>query len=280
MQVTATEKPGVDYLSVRNKLKTLDTILFRGSDLVSQTIIKIESRVDGTEAQFSHAAMVIEGKHLLPIVRECEREWLRPDGLYIFESTMSGSLSDGVKDVEGRAHLCVQLRNMDQVIKAYDLNSPDTRIAWCPLKESIHSTIQGPMFDVNVRAAYDRYLGLCYDASILDLGGAASPFIRWFRDNRFIKWMRDTCFSVFGTSRDIDGDSLPRDNRPSHWQFCSELCTNIYRDLGLVPQTCNPENVMPQDMVPRENGKTTYDSDGQFPVIFDQVVRIHAHKDQ
>jgi len=279
--VNTTGKPGVDYDTVRQRLKTFDAILFRGSDMVSKTIIGIEGKIDGTEAQFSHSALVIEGKHLMPIVRESERAWLRPEGLYIFESTMSGSLTDGVNDVEGRSHLCVQLRDMDQVIRAYDLSSPDTRIAWCPIKECLRAANckEGPEFDSKVRAAYDRYLGLTYDASVLDLGGAASPVIRWFRDCSFVKWIRDLFCDMLGMNkRGIDGDSLPHDNRPSHWQFCSELCANVYRDLGLVPLTCNPEDVMPQDMVPKEDGKTTYDSDGKFPVIFDKVVRIHAHQ--
>lgn len=268
-------KPGVDYESIRGKIRTLDTLLFKGSDIVSKTIIKIEGALDGTEAQFSHAAMAIEGKHLLPCVRDSERGWLREDGLYIFESTMSGTLAeDGVKDVEGRSHLCVQLRDMDKVVRAYDLGNPETRIAWCPVKDSLRPP-DGPAFRAEMRAAYDRYLGLSYDASVLDLGGAAIPVVRAVRDCWVVKAVRDLCSR---STRNVDGDNLPKDNKPSHWQFCSELCTNIYRDLGLVPMSCNPENVMPQDMVPREDGKSTYDADGQFPVLFDQVVRIHTHQ--
>ncbi|MDR3540979.1 MAG: hypothetical protein P4L69_08485 [Desulfosporosinus sp.] len=254
---------------IKSKIKSLDTLLFSGSGVVPNTIIAVESHEDSTKAQFSHAGMAIRGVDLLPCVRECEQAWLKADGLYIFESIMSGKLNDGVTDVDGHSHLAVQLRDLEAVVKC----CKDNTVAWCPLKESVRPTPTD--LPSNVRAIYDRYLGLTYDASVVDLGGAAFLSIRWIRDCCFVKWFRDTVWtSLFGSNRTIDGGELPKDNKPTHWQFCSEMCTNVYKDLHIVPATCNPENVMPQDMVPRPDGKTTYDADCQFPVIFDRVVML------
>lgn len=266
-------KEFVDYASIRNQMRSLDLILFRGSNIVSKAIIKIESLEDCVDAQYSHSGICIEGRHLLPCVRKEEEEWLRADGLYVFESIMSGKLNDGVLDVDGHSHLAVQLRQMDDVVKV--TATEECGMSWCPLKESIRPK-DDPELAAKVRTIYDRYLGLTYDVSVIDLAGATSSSTsRWIRDCSFFRWFRDVVYGItVGTERAIDGDQLPKDNKPSRWQFCSELVANIYRDIGIVPKTVEPQDVMPQDFVPKPDGKETYDADKQVPVLFERIVRL------
>jgi hypothetical protein len=274
------------YAEVRDRMKTFDLLLFKGSNFVSDIIVKVEGHEDHVDAKWSHSGLCIQGKHLLPFVRDSEIPWLRAEKLYVLESTMSGPLSDGVYDVEGRSHLAVQLRDLDQVVQATLASS--SSLAWCALKPSLRKNFfsaeeekEEKLFRTSVRREYDKYLGLGYDASAVDLAAAADSsvhfgkFLRWLRDSWAFQCCRNIFGYLWGFERVVDGADLPRDNEPSHWMFCSELVCNVYRDIGIVPTTVVPGDVMPQDFIPDVvNGTKTDDADKQVPVLFDTFVQI------
>lgn len=262
-QNQTSNKPGVAYTDIRGQIESLDLIMFRGSDLVSKAIIGIESRVDKTDAQFSHVGIAIRAEHLMPALKESEAAWLKPGNLYVFESTGSGSLSDNVKNVDGRSFLGVQLRNLDEVARAYDAASEDTRLALLPLKPELRPAQLATV----VRAAYDKYNGIFYDASVVDMAAAACRCMRCVRDCGCFQRMRDWFYKC------CCGPCCH--TLPSGWMFCSELVANIYRDVGILPEG-DPQNVIPQDFVPTPNGTKTYDSDHNVPVLFGPLVRFHC----
>ena len=56
----------------------------------------------------------------------------------------------------------------------------------------------------------------------------------------------------------------------SHWQFCSELVANIYKDVGILPASVDAANVMPVDFITDPKNPTkTLDKDGEVPPLFD-----------
>lgn len=266
-------KPGSPYSDVKPLMRTYDLLLFRGTDFVSNIIAKIEAHEDGVEkvkdvANFTHVGIVIRGADLLPIKDATEEKWLKADAVYVLESTMSGDLADGCMDVHGESHLGVQLRNLDDVVTHYD-SRPKARMAWCALKQSPSSSS-----GVTIRAEYEKYRGLSYDLSVIDLAACAFKPVRRIRDNSIFEHLRDAvCRFMYGKSR---ADNAGQDNLVSKWQFCSEMAANIYKDIGVLPDTVNPSNTMPADFVTDPGDPTkTLDKDGEIPPIFTKPMLFH-----
>jgi len=262
------QKPGVLYNSIRDKMKTGDTLLFRGHGVVSDAILNIEKYYDGIDA-FSHAGMVVWAKDL-PAVSSVRRPGDN-DSVYVLESTASGSWTDGVPSImDGKGHIGVQLRNLDLVVEAYDAN-PETRLAWLPLQERMKPIISQQQIDATIT----RYLNTSYDGNCLDLSAAAVPFMRFVRDNRCVRHFRNFMYHIFCCGA-----------HPDTWLFCSELVAQIYVDWEIFPTTVIPADVMPTDFLPAnfESSKETTgllktetaDSDHQVPWVFVNVTRFHC----
>lgn len=258
-------KPGVKYSEIRPKLKSFDLLLFKGTDLVSSALSRLQCKIDGADwtEGFSHAGLCIRSEDLLPTCTPAELSWLFPDMVYVFESTMSGDLADGVKDVWGESKLGVQIRDLDRVMIAYDAN-PNARLAWCPIKEELRQFIPAG----SIRKEYEKYRGYSYDASAVDLAAAAFPSMRPLRDNCCFQSIRDAlCCCCCG-----GGEG----KKPSQWQFCSEMVANVYKDVSLFGDRVNAADVMPMDFVPDKTKPCgTLDADGVVPNIFSNLVRYH-----
>jgi hypothetical protein len=272
---TTSTKPGVSYSQIRDQLRTTDLLLFRGCDFVSNTISHVEQFKNGC-GDFTHSGICVRAESFTT-----RPYWWTAGKIYILESTISGykHLSDGVPDVEGKNTLSVQLRDLDQVVVNYD-KTPDARLGWVPMIDQ-YRPIGIDNESKELQATYDHYRGLTYDASLIDLTSAALPVMRPIRDNRLFKCVRDMIGAlILGTNRSDSTDhpeQLPADNYVSNWQFCSELVSNIYLDLGIFPQTVNPENVMPTDFLTNSTDPSvTNDADHEIPALFKECVRYHA----
>lgn len=262
-------KPGVSYDTIKGSMQTYDLLLFRGTDFVSNSIAKVEKqrigspKVNAADANYTHAAIVIKGCDLMPLKTMQETNWLKPDWLYVFESTMSGKLSDGCPDVNGQSHLGCQLRVLDEVVKSYD-KPEDSRMAWCALQSS-----PSPTNTITPRMIYEKYKGINYDLSAVDLAACAFTPIRRIRDNPVFKFLRDKlcqgmCCCCKNTQMEV-----------SEWQFCSEMVCNIYKDIGIIPSTVDAQNVMPIDFITdASDPKKTLDKDGEIPPLFMNPVRF------
>ena len=55
------DKVGVPYAELRDQMRTLDLILFRGGDFVSNFISKVEKMSDG-DGSYSHVGLVIRAQ--------------------------------------------------------------------------------------------------------------------------------------------------------------------------------------------------------------------------
>jgi len=179
------KKPGVPYSTIRDQVSTLDVILFHGSDVFSELISNVERVMDGEEAHsvadFTHVGLCLKGSVISGT--EYRPEWLKDDVMYIFESTASGKLADGVPDVTGMAKFGVQLRVLDDVVKRYDA-SPVTRLAWCRLRPEFRERC----CDMDIRHEYFKYLGVSYPTSVVNLAAAAFPAVRPIRDTMW--WVK------------------------------------------------------------------------------------------
>lgn len=271
----ASDKPGVPLGDIKPLMRTYDLLMFRGADFVSNSIARIEAMQDGPKvkdvANYTHVGIVIRGEDLLPAgtTDPTEKDWLKADDVYVFESTMSGDLADGCHDVHGETHLGCQLRLLSDVATHYD-RPAKARMAWCPLQKPV------PAGKKSIRAEYEKYRGVSYDLSVIDMAACAFPAVRRIRDNTAFEHVRDAvCRFLYGKGR-ADGASGD-DNYASKWQFCSEMACNIYRDIGLISEAVDPRDVMPADFVtdPDDPNKTL-DSDGEVPPLFAKPVPFHA----
>lgn len=113
-------KSGVPYESFRDKLRPFDCVFFCGGDFVSSTIRYIERQRLGA-GEFSHVGVIVTSDVL-------DHPNIVPGRRYILESTATGLLGCGVKNIDGKAAFCVQITDFDALVEAYDRSSR-TRIA-------------------------------------------------------------------------------------------------------------------------------------------------------
>lgn len=247
------------------KYKPLDIVLFGGSDFVSDFIkwvtlkkitdslqykIVTESDQDSEKYKhivvFSHVGLLVDSTIL-------KHPRVEPGKMYVFESTMSGSLGeDGVKNIEGKSFLGVQLRNFDKVVKEY-LKASKAYIAVAPLTQKVRNGLpQGTRMIRKFTKIFHKYNGVRYDASPLELSSAVCAPCRCFRD----------CFSTNICS--------------NKWLFCSELVAAIFRDLAIFLPKTIVNNVVPMDFI-------GYDLDdvvsGGIPKVVDDYIFLSAGTD-
>lgn len=116
-----------NYYILKNEMQSFDLLMFRGDDIVSDTIAQIQH-----QDQFSHAGLVIHPS-LLPKYK------LDPNRLYILESTYSyeiTGMNNGPADsITGQKFFGVQIRDLETVCKCY-IRNEKTKIAWFALESS------------------------------------------------------------------------------------------------------------------------------------------------
>ena len=181
----------VSYSQIKSKLSPLDLILFKGTDIISDTIRFFE-KDELNSGLFSHCGLLVNSE-ILPTIKQ-----LIPGRWYVWESTMSAThgllsyFSDGVPNaITGTGKLGVQIRDLEDVIDAY-LKSKDSAIAWCKLKNNPWYQQSGEWYLMYlnrkrklIKTVTDTHLlygNRTYDCNIIDLFGAIFPFLRIPRD--------------------------------------------------------------------------------------------------
>lgn len=205
-------KSGVKYDSIKHQLRPFDLILFHGGDFVSDFIRKLQQcRLGSGGELFSHCGMIVTTEVL-------SHPNMVDGKLYIWESTMSGRLGSGVKNINGETWLGSQIRDFDEVMEGYDA-PPDTRIAWARLK--VNPLDNMPLFEIREKMAYlfGKYNHKLYEVHVANLFRAMFPRLR--RRQLFKK----------------------------KFLFCSELVAIIYKKFNILPKDCDPANVVPGDFV-------------------------------
>ena len=213
-----------NYEIFKDNIKPLDLIFFKGNEFVSKTIRllqKIKLGVDNND-DFSHVGMVVDttiiNKNLYP--------YLEDDKLYIFESTLSGKLSDGILNVENKSFFGTQVRDLEKVITKYNTKFP---FGLCKLsntsREKLGEETDKDKFKVKFTQIFLRYIGIEYNINLISLFAALFPSLRFLRD------YAEKFFRTQG------------------YLFCSELCFIIYQHLGLYSITYDARNILPIDFI-------------------------------
>jgi hypothetical protein len=244
------QKQGINYYSIRDRIRNFDLIAFRGSDLVSDLIGCLQSFETYTHVGIALRTDVLANiaYHDLGFANDLEKESvLMPHSVFVWESTASGRIGDGACDVTGATFVGVQLRDLDEVMSHYDRHA-QTRIAWCPLQEDWRRRLccanEQQRIVANLFAQYNHTY---YDANCFSLFGA-----------------------LFACCRPCRKVCLRTAPCVQHAQICSELAANIYREIGILPPNIESQNVIPADFF-------VGDCDEEIPFLFRDVIRISVY---
>lgn len=241
------------------RVQPLDLIVFRGGDFVSDAISTLEKEHLGN-GDVTHTGLAMT-RRLCPWmqVKDVPDVDADLDTIYVWESTLSGPLNDGVFDAEtGGTTFGVQFRRLAEVASEYT-KSAKANIGWCRLKENPALRKQGESdlayhtrfgnLQLRVKSAYEKFGRRRYDARPLDLLGALFPFLRPLRNAATHIWEK---FSSANT-----------------WLFCSEHVACVYIELGIINDATDgkvdgkildPQDVVPVDFI-------GFDEDGMIPVV-------------
>lgn len=270
----------VCYDEIKSKMKPFDIIGFRGGDIISGMISKLESYKLGVGA-FSHVGMVVTADILPYICVDGKKIQLKPNHPYVFESTFSFKIpgvSDGPPNiVTGKGKLGVQLRDLEEVIPRY-ITKQATKIAWCRLRnnpfdrkntfDSDGDIVEEPDNELETRRKnlrkkftkfFNEYENRLYELDVENLLAAMFPCLR------FIRKIKNSIMTfLYNGLRELG--LVKNSAGPAGWQFCSELIANVYQTIGVIPKSFDPRDVLPVDFF-------GYDEDG-LPVLVDAPIYI------
>jgi hypothetical protein len=244
----------MSFEEIRSEIKPFDLIAFRGGDLASELISVFEKYEVGV-GNFTHVGMIVTAD-ILPFCKKVDGEKfeLDPNKLYLYQSTFTYTVPyivDGVQDVTtGKGFFGVQLCDMEEVIPNY-ISSKTTKVAYCKLIDNPWESHKGENDeDLKIRRAkltsdfqnfFEEYQGRMYEMDPLSLLSAMFPTLRSIRDyqdkltHKLVKKLNKWGFRIKENSN----------YTPSGWQFCSELVSNVYKLIGILPESLNAENILP-----------------------------------
>lgn len=268
LQLTMNETNLSSFSDIKDKIHPFDIIAFRGGDIVSDVISTLESHKVGAGA-FTHIGMVVTSDILDHWIINESNSPLEPDRLYIFESTFSFNIkgiSEGPPNlITGKGKLGVQLRDLEAIIPYYITNE-NTKIAWCHLNNNPFDDIENQdLLCKQFTNFFLNYEDRLYELNLESLLAALFPClrsIRKFKDNVFTAVYKS--LYKLGISNQNVG--------PAGWQFCSELIANVYQTIGVIPNSFNPQDVLPvdffgndEDGIPRLLDPPIYIKDWDLP---------------
>jgi hypothetical protein len=225
-----------DYKEAQKRFRPLDMVACRGDGLISDAIAESQRAKLG-EGRWSHVGLLVNTDIMPGIINGQKGKW------YIWEST---SLNEA-PDVESKKAVTgVQVRDFEQVCKEY-YGFMDTEVAVYRLKDNPWQRVQDESDEsyavrqeslrIKLSKAHQKYHGRPYDFS-----GALAGFfkcLRKYRDNNFVV-----------------------NKFHDYAMFCSELVASVYVDIGLLPESVDPENVVPEDFF-------GFDADKEMPLVFE-----------
>ena len=229
-------------------IKPLDAIFFKGTELVSKSIIKFQEIVLG-KGEWSHVGLVIN-KSIMPSLN------VKDDELYIWESTISSDNSlitnDPTLDAESQKPVFgVQIRKLSDVIANSNKNGVELGYAKLldnPIdKKDTESEDEYKMRLYIIRnklnALHKRYYHRTYEINICRLFAA----------------LLSCCFCC--RSSCCIG---------KRWKFCSQFVAIVYQNLGLLSNKFDAAVIVPQDLA------TPAYSEENLPIMFDDIKKIES----
>jgi hypothetical protein len=181
------------FQDIKHKIQPLDLLVFRGKDFVSSTIRVVQKKFLGS-GDWSHVGLVVT-TDLLPIKNG------KPGKLYVWESTMSGRLTDGVYDTEsGKAKFGVQIRDLEELLAA------SCEIGWCRLRVNPWKEKK-----LMVQEFYKKHGKATYEYNIFPLFKtifSCMSKVKGSKDKFFCSELVATIYVLVGVIEDVDPETI------------------------------------------------------------------------
>lgn len=217
-------KPGTKFSNIAHQFKPLDLIVFRGGECVSDMISKVEKKFLGN-GEWTHVGIVVT-TDIINIKNGITGK------LYVWESTMSGQLGDGVNDIElQKGKFGVQIRDLAEVIDHYDKDI-NTKIGWCPLINNPFIKRENEIEEEYIKRIESLKL-------ILNQFHKEKGHLTY--DYNLCNLCSTVCCTCTRARRCVCG----RSNK----MFCSELVATIYELVGVMPKLVDPERIAPVELL-------------------------------
>jgi hypothetical protein len=208
------------YDEVAQVARPFDLVLVRGWDFISNAISKLQEFKLG-DGSFTHVGMIVD-KRVLP--------WLPKNQLYIWESTAAGEFGDGVQNIANRNILGVQIRELKQVVAATISKRGGAiaiaRVIDNPISRRLRET------DEQYAKRFDKVCKLM------------QSIYRQNNGKMYQILACNQCCSLFSCCKQMrsctESDSLV---------FCSQLVADAYIQLGILPNSIDPRDVIPMDFL-------------------------------
>lgn len=227
-------------------IRPLDCIFFKGTEFVSEAIVKLERLTIGI-GEWSHIGIVVN-KDIIPSLN------VKDNDLYIWESTISSRSKlinkDPTLDAESDEPIFgVQVRKLNNIIKN-DLKN-GVKIGWGKLKNN----------PIDKRDNEDE---ACYQNRLNIL---RSTLQKVHKDNYHKPYTFNICRllgAVFSCCKCMRSSCCLGEN----WRFCSQLVAMVYEEIGVLDKTFDPEIITPQDIA------TPQLSEENLPLMLEDIVEI------
>lgn len=235
-------KEGVLYQAYKKNIKPLDLFFFKGTDFTSSIVSFVERITlpsSGghnyiiTKDTFTHVGLVVTSDIL-------DDERLEKGKLYLLESTISGVGNDITPNIDGGYHSGVQIRDLDTLVACYD-HPIDAAVATSHL----------------LTEYYDPEVDITADLKVL-----FTDVYRKYSTMSYTNFV-NLPSSVFSCLRPV--------RRVEHTIFCSELVASIFKDIGILPDTVDPRNVVPMDFFGLDAEKNPIE---RVPVVISRPTAI------
>lgn len=240
--------PIIEYSldELKYNIKPFDIICFRGNDFVSNIISNVEKRNFGN-GEWTHVGIVL--------TRDVLKFKGKDNKFYIWESTMSGKIGDGVNNIYNKGHFGVQIRDLDSVIEGY-LKVKKTKIGWCKL-------INNPL------DKKENESNKIYNDRISNIKHIIRKFYYKNKNNKYdytLKTFLKTLFPRLSKIKIIN-KILHTDDK----YFCSELVAEIYKQINIIEKDIDPENIAPIELL-------GYSNDGIGKIVEEPILLCRKKK--
>lgn len=215
-------------------IEPFDVILFKGNDIISNTISTVEKSARGN-GDVTHVEIVVD-RRSLPM-----RPGLKDGVLYLLGSELTIGAPSGEKNIEGVGKFGVQIRELEETLKSYT-SVEGARVYWCKNIKNLYLEDRDRAVEV-MDKLYSKYHGRGYDWNPLNLLSAAYSWLipmRVLLDQ--IELTGSRILSRIGLMREITLEDI-RLRRV----FCSKFVAIIAIEMGFMDSSINPEDVIPVD---------------------------------
>lgn len=235
----------MNWFDLKSQVKTFDLLFFQGQQIFGKIVRLILClRLGKRAANFSHVGIVIRGSDFPK-----DHKYYSENKVYVWESTSSLKvIGDGIKNVDGKKTVGVQLRDMDDVIFGYHKKNPKHMgIYWAKLKDEK---------DINSKKlleVFEEHNGKNYELNVFNVFAGLFPCLRPCRDRKYCCYKSD----------------------PNKYLFCSELAAVVYKQFDILGEDVESFNVVPSDFLQKDENQT-FDEDNDIGLILETPIEILA----